>query len=134
MVVLPGYGCQLSAPGVQHSISKLSYTSSLYRPHLPPSLRPTEVPCSSEAETLGYRVSAGFQLVVEGGSLQYAMRDNYLPRVLNGDAFPVAVGGIQRCMRGVIGRLRGSDEGGAMRRGLTSCKFVSSWDKRTIRL
>ncbi|KAI2490240.1 S-adenosylmethionine-dependent tRNA (m5U54) methyltransferase [Fragilaria crotonensis] len=123
-VALPGYEAQLRDSGVEHSRRKLqeaatelqSVADNISWSH-----------CELEEETIGYRSICTFQLVLEGGQYQYAMRHDKRPVFLGTSAFPIATHRIQRAMQKLLSMLN-ADVHSVLSNHVTSISLASSWN------
>ena len=99
---IPGYDCPPSQHGITHSIQKLNRAAEQLQSSLP-HIKNVIIasPCTSENETLGYRCSCSFQMVLHPQTqmYQYAMREQQTPIVLETPPyFPIALSNIQQLM------------------------------------
>ena len=123
-VTLPGYEAQPRDSGVEHSRRKLqeaatdlqSVAGEVSWSH-----------CTLEEETYGYRSICTFQLILEGGQYQYAMRHDKKPVLLGTSAFPIATHRIQYAMKKLLSILN-ADGDSILSKHVTSVSLASSWN------
>lgn len=134
MIQLPGYGCSLEEDSVLHSSEKAKSAAADLEIIGIPRENITTLPCESFEETINYRCSCTFQIVIgDSGDLQYSMRSAKEAVPLGGDYFPIATKRIQHNMKKVMQNLNKKDGEGnytfnVMRRNLSSISFASSWN------
>lgn len=153
----------LSSCPMEHSTDKLNHVVKELWPILlgvaseqaktnPPALQ--SWPCHRYEDTIQYRCRCHFQILcyeIDGGTLQYATREQHQPIPLPNQEFPMANRRIQNVMRGlmeflnkpiqdndmkqtsnVLSSSQGENDDGCfsfhiMRQHLTSASFASSW-------
>lgn len=138
-IILPGYECQLNEDGVAHSRNKVdSATKDLVSLGFIDSDSIHQLPCRSHDETIQYRNSCTFQILMtkidDISMLCYAMRSERTPIPLNGEFFPIATHRIQEVMKAMIRNLNATTtvdqkefRFSLLRTHLSSVSFVSSW-------
>jgi len=138
-IILPGYECQLNDDGVAHSKNKVdSATKDLLSLGFIESDSIHKLPCRSHDETIQYRNSCTFQILMTNlndiSMLCYAMRSEQTPIPLNGEYFPIATHRIQEVMKVMIQNLNATStvdqkefRFNLLRKDLSSVSFVSSW-------
>ena len=148
---LPGYEVQMNESGLEHSKQKLLETKTTFEEEFPVSAPCVLQPCENEEETLGYRSSCTFQLVLsEQNLLEYAMRTKGVVQKLNCSYFPIASRRIQITMSALLDALNTSSMNISHHNNqveshiqnnsrfrfpilcehLTSVSFTSSWNER----
>jgi tRNA/tmRNA/rRNA uracil-C5-methylase (TrmA/RlmC/RlmD family) len=131
-ITLPGYQIQLYEDGPLHSRTKLDSAATDFARdcQVDPSVIHSK-PCASMQETVQYRCTCAFQMVLdEEQNYHYAMRTHGQAVKIGTNAFPIATLCIQNVMKLMIYHLNNyGDEYNLVREYLSSVSFVSSWEE-----